>query len=144
MLPNVSVNEFSSSENTEPSRIICQKSNYKLFGGWYLCAVSFYVIVSLKGINQRVKQSSHPEFSQNAGICLHPSAHGWKCPVEALQVVRPCPGSHQFPGLPQPWQLPAAPTQQWELVQGLSFNCSLSRGSLSLWSVSAALLQSPV
>lgn len=86
------------------------------------------LLLALKGINQRVKQSSHPEFSQNAGICLHPSAHGWKCSLEAMQVVRPCPGSHQFPGLPQPWQLPAAPTQERELFQGLCLNYTLANG----------------
>lgn len=60
----------------------------------------FMLLLALKGINHRVKQSSHPEFSQNSGTCLHPSAHAWKCSVEAMQVVRLCPGSHQFPGLP--------------------------------------------
>lgn len=68
------------------------------------CAQSpFMLLLALKGIHPRVKQSSHPEFSQNAGTCLHPSAHGWKCSVEAMQVVRLCPPSHQFPGFPQPW-----------------------------------------
>lgn len=63
------------------------------------------LLLALKGINQRVKQSSQPELSQDAGICLHPSAQGWKCSLEAMQVVRPCPAPHQFPGLPLPWQL---------------------------------------
>lgn len=126
---------FAALKTQSPLGLFAKKAITKCLEAGTCVQSPFMLLLALKGINQRVKQSSHPELSQDAGICLHPSAHGGKCSVEAMQVVRPCPGSHQFPGLSPAL---AAPTQEWELVQGLCLNYSLSKGSLSLWSVSAA------
>lgn len=66
----------------------------------------FMLLLALKGINQRVKQSSHPELSQDAGICLHPSAHGaWRemfswsnAGGQTMPWITPIPRAFPSPG----------------------------------------------
>lgn len=96
---------FAALKTQSPLRLFAKKAITSCLEAGTCVQAPSMLLLALKGINQRVKQSSHPELSQDAGICLHPSAHGWKCSLEAMQVVRPCPASHQVPGLPLPWQL---------------------------------------